>query len=132
MSFSKEVLAETAFRARIIAEAWRREAPMTSGTQRWSADFDRWLTGARPSSEARASTTRALRKMRRVAPRMYEVSYRLFILGEGIDEVTRWLNERAVRNNIPLPAGRDAHYARSDTVALVVAACDFVWCSSEG
>jgi len=47
------------------------------------------------------------------------------IHGEGLNETTAWLNERAIRNGIPLEPGQVEHYTLKDTVALFLAGCDF-------
>lgn len=65
-----------------------------------------------------------MRKLRRVSPRAYEVLLRTMIHGEGLNETTAWLNERAIRNGIPLE-GRAANYTLKDTVALFLAGVDF-------
>jgi hypothetical protein len=44
---------------------------------------------------------------------------------EPLEETTRWLNERAARNAIPLPDGRDVHYRLKDTVALFISGVDY-------
>ena len=137
MNFTTEVLATTASRARMIASDWRAEVPtaMTTsqigcdGNPAWHPDFDRWLTrsdGRRRGSEDRIRTTRAMRRLRSLAPRMFEVSYRLLLLGESVDGCTGWLNERAKRNAIPLPKGRTVHYCPKDTIAILIGTTDFV------
>jgi hypothetical protein len=67
-----------------------------------------------------------MRRLRRVAIREYEVMYRVLVLHEPITATTRWLNQRAIGNSIPLPTGRDVHYRDKDTVVLLVAGCG--WC----
>lgn len=139
--FSPAVLGQTARRALRIAADWRNEVPMTvtsatalaaDGTPAWSVDFGRWMADApRDAEDPRLRTTRALRQMRRIAPRMFDVSYRLLILGESVADCTRWLNERAQRNRIPLPPNRTAHYSEQDTIAILIGVCDFVWQSAE-
>jgi hypothetical protein len=103
------------------------------GSPQWHPDFARWLTARevistprpdRPTPEQRLRTTRAMRKLRKTAVREFEVVYRVMVTGERIKDTTKWLNERAVRNSIPLPAGRDVHYRPKDTLALVVSGID--------
>jgi hypothetical protein len=66
-----------------------------------------------------------MRRLRRVAVREYEVLYRVLVLGERLEETTIWLNERALRNAIPLQPGRDVHYSDKDTWALVICGIDY-------
>lgn len=47
------------------------------------------------------------------------------IHGESLDATTAWLNERAVRNAIPLPSGQAVNYTLKDTVALFLAGVDY-------
>lgn len=92
--------------------------------QRWSADMTRWLSNAVDEGN-RGRTTRVMRKLRRISPREYEVMYQAMVLGNDFDQITEWLNARAARNNIPLPAGRDVHYRVKDAVALFIAGVDY-------
>lgn len=68
-----------------------------------------------------------MRRLRQKAPRQYEVAYRVLMLGERLEDTTRWLNERAIRNGIEFPDHRPTgpHYSRKDTLALLIAAIDF-------
>jgi hypothetical protein len=66
-----------------------------------------------------------MRKLRKVAVREYEVCYRLLILHDTVASTTRWLNERARANGIPLPPRRDVHYVEKDTIALFVVGIDW-------
>jgi hypothetical protein len=77
-------------------------------------------------NESRLRTTKAMRRLRKFAVREYEVLYRILILGDSIEGVTVWLNERAARNHIPLPVGKPDHYTERDTWALFIAGVDFV------
>lgn len=109
----------------LLGEEWQREYPSqihdsaigADGTPRWHAEFARWLTNA-PDPDGRNRTTKVMRRLRRVSPRSFEVLFRALILGESFEEITRWLNERAVRNRIELPPDRDTHYRVKDSVAL--------------
>jgi hypothetical protein len=62
-----------------------------------------------------------------VAVREYEVLYRVLVLGERLEETTRWLNARAERNAVPFPPHRPSgpHYTQKDTLALVIAGIDY-------
>ena len=95
------------------------------GTPRWAGEFLHWLTRDDLSApagdeESRNRTDRAMRRLRSSAIREYEVIYRLLVVGESTREVTQWLCDRAIRNNIPLPPGRASHYTEKDTLALVI------------
>lgn len=103
------------------------------GAPQWHPDFARWLTAREvistprpdyPTPEQRLRTTRALRRLRKEAVREFEVVYRVMVTGERIEETTKWLNQRAERNGIPLPNGRSVHYRTKDTIALVVSGID--------
>ena len=135
-AYPPAILSETAVRARAISSDWRKEVPQSinvvalgiDGNPAWNPDFERWLTNTgRTDNEDRLATTRAMRRLRRIAPRMFEVCYRLLVLGEPIADCTRWLNERAKRNAIPLPDGKSAHYTEKDTIAILIGSTDFVW-----
>ena len=131
--FDPSVIKEAAHWGSFLGAEWIRDFPdrmherglVTDGTpQRWSSDFARWIEGANDEGN-RGRTTRVMRKLRRTAPREYEVMYRAMVLGQSFGEVTEWLNERALRNHIPLPAGRPEHYRVKDAVALFIAGVEF-------
>ena len=109
------MLNTTALRIAEFAREWRREAPlkMHSGTAlgldgdpQWHPDFDRWVGaigggGAHHSNpEGRLRLTRAMRQLRTVAPREYDVIYRVMVLGEDPEKTMYWLNDRAIRGEI--------------------------------
>ena len=128
---------DTAHWATWFASDWRAEAPLRihsaelglDGCPRWHPDFEKWLTreevrrSNRRNGDQRLRTTKVMRRLRRVAVREYEVLYRILVLGERLQETTRWLNERATRNDIPFPAHRPTgpHYTERDALALIVA-----------
>jgi hypothetical protein len=132
------VLAETARWVVDFRDYWRDEIPTRihgreigqGGTPEWHPDFARWLGvdyhGPRSDArwadhpEPRVRTTRAFRKLRKKAIREFEVCYRVVVLGERIEDTCQWLNERATRNAIPLPEGRDNHYTLHDATLLLV------------
>jgi len=137
MAIPASVLASTAYWLTRFSYDYRGESPgkihngtlSEDGTPQWHPDFARWLTAGgpidtpRPESrtpEDRLRTTRALRKLRSVAVREFEVVYRVMVLGDTVDDTTKWLNDRAQRNGIPLPPGQTVHYRRKDTVAIIV------------
>jgi len=100
------------------------------GSPKWHPDFERWLTTERSKSPKRRNdeqlrTTKVLRRMRRTNARMYEVCYRMLIQRESLEQTTAWLNERAIRNHIPLPPKRAVHYREKDTLALLMAGIDW-------
>lgn len=136
--YSDQVMRQTAHWASWFAADWKREFPLRlhsreiapDGSPQWHPDFLKWLVGDRMYStrcgdESRLRTTRAMRRLRKVAVREYEVLYRILVLDERLEDTTRWLNERAVRNQIPLPDGRTVHYTAKDTLALFIAGIDF-------
>jgi hypothetical protein len=99
----------------------------SDGAPQWHPDFARWLTSRevistprpeRATPEQRLRTTRAMRRLRKEAIREFEVVYRVMVLGERIEDTTRWLNERAIRN------GKSSRYRTKDTIALVISGVD--------
>lgn len=130
---------QTAHWASWFAADWKREMPLrihsadiaADGSPEWHPDFAKWLTrDERPrkrNGDQRLRTTKVMRRLRRVAVREYEVLYRVLVLGERLEDTTRWLNQRAERNGVPLPPHRPSgpHYTRKDTLALVIAGIDF-------
>lgn len=127
---------QTAHWAAYFANDWKQEAPehihvhqlASDGTPQWHPDFELWITrDERPvrNSGERLRTTKVMRRLRRAAVREYEVLYRVLVLGERLEDTTRWLNDRALRNAIPLQPGREVHYTDKDTLALVICGIDF-------
>lgn len=103
------------------------------GTPEWHVTFARWMSARvvidQPRPEVRTETnrlrtTKALRKLRQVAVREYEVVYRIMVLKDSIENTTIWLNDRAERNNIPLPEGRSVHYSNKDTSCILFSGID--------
>ena len=126
--FPAAALEEAAQWGKFFGEEWAHEFP-ESVPPSWPTDFAHLLSAAvdrSAGSSARARTSRVMRKLRRVSPRAYEVLLRTMIHGESLADTTAWLNERALRNAIPLEAGRTEHYTLKDTVALFIASVDFV------
>lgn len=139
--FPDEVLKATGYWLAKFATDYRGESPQKihdgsladDGSPQWHPDFAKWLTANRvidtprpehPTEQQRLRTTRALRKLRSTAVREFEVLYRVMVLGDSVEDTTKWLNDRAERNSIPLPAGRSVHYVRKDTIALIVSGID--------
>ena len=69
-------------------------------------------------SEDRARLKAALKRLRERSLREYEVLYRILALGHSVNEVTEWLNERAIRGKHP------ERYRQRDTMVIVYAAVD--------
>lgn len=102
------------------------------GSPQWHSEFARWLTAREsqtdtfiPNPEHRLRTTRAMRKLRRTSVRGYEVTLRTFG-GEKVEDTTRWLNDRARRNAIPLPPGRTFHYSQKDTLVILYSSLTYM------
>lgn len=140
VNFPTAVIQDTAYWAKHFAEGWRREVPLRihdrdvseGGTPDWHPSFERWLTRTEPSRREmtekdieRLRTTKVMRLLRKQSPRSFEVLYRLLMLGESIEATTIWLNERAIRNEIPLPEGQTVHYRLKDTIAILIAGIAF-------
>lgn len=131
--FPREALEETLKWGEWFAGEWRRDAPPTQthasvlsddGTPQWTSAFSGWISNA-PGEEGRHRTTTVMRRLRRIAPREFEVLLRTLLQGESIENTTKWLNERAQLHDIPLPSGRAVHYRTKDTVALMMAGIAF-------
>lgn len=135
MGLPDAVLATTARWMSDFAADWRGEVPIrihssaidSGGAPEYDGAFTRWLTRSdKPDDprdqhrnpENRLRITRAMRALRRVAPREYEVVYRVMILGETVEQAAKWLNERAIRG------GHPERYTRKDTVAIIVSGVD--------
>jgi hypothetical protein len=132
--FPPSVISEAMHWGLFFSEEWRQDFPdqihqhrlSGDGTREWAATFSAWLSNSPGATDQeRGRTTRVMRKLRRIAPRAYEVLYRTMVEREPLEETTRWLNERAARNAIPLPDGRDVHYRLKDTVALFISGVDY-------
>jgi len=121
-----------------IAINWATEVPLRlhsseiaeDGSPKWHPDFERWITTENKRHRSRRQdeqlrTTKVMRRMRRSHPRAYEVCYRILIRHESLESTTEWLNERATRNEVELPPGRDRHYRDKDTLALLMAGIDW-------
>jgi len=109
---------------------YRGEAPLRihngalapDGSRQWSPEFAQWITGDMPQqrverSETQMRLTRAMRHLRDVAPREYDVMHRL-LSGETTEEIQSWLNDRAERG------GHPERYSLKDTVVLIVSGAD--------
>ncbi len=61
-----------------------------------------------------------MRGLRKVAPRQYEVLYRIMVNGESIETTTSWLNARAIRG------GHPERYRPGDTLVILQSSINWV------
>lgn len=104
----------------------RETAP--DGTPEWHHDFTRWLYAEPPSRSAygrtdpdqRLRTTRAFRKLRRKAPREFDVLYLMVAKKPplGLGAVASALNERAIRNE------KEDRYTEEAVLMLAISGLD--------
>ena len=127
MALPTDVLQRTSKWIPWLAATWHEEVPIKMhyrdqfdehGDPALTAEFSAWLYGVRRNSERRTRLTSAMRKMRRLSIREYEVAYRIIVNGERVEDTTKWLNERAIRN------GKKDRYSVQDTTAIIVSAVD--------
>jgi hypothetical protein len=119
------VLVETDRWGRFFAEEWRPDFPdSTDRPLAWRDELAGWLAGS-PEIADSGRTARVMKRLRRVSPRAYEVALRAMVYGESLEQITAWLNERAARNNIPVPRGKEAHYTLKDTTSIFAFAVDW-------
>ena|SRR5437868_2356598 len=131
--FPDSVLEHMAHWLGVFAAEWHQDIPLKlhtgqlekgTGAPQWHPEFARWLSGNRGEGprnpEGRLRVTRAMRALRKEAPRQYEVLYRIMVLGESIESTTTWLNARAIRG------GHPERYRRGDTLAILQASIDWV------
>jgi hypothetical protein len=81
------------------------------GTPEWAPEFTSWMKG-------NSRVVRAMRRLRRVSVREYEVAYRALFLGQTDVQIAKWLTERAIRNDKP------ERYSKADAQVIVVSAID--------
>ena len=126
-----DVLEQTSRHIAQFASEWRDETPLVvhrrqldgGGTPGWSGEFMGWITrdergrDYEPQSEERQRVTRAMRMLRKVAPREHETLWRIFS-GESVEQVCAWLNERSIRH------GHPERYSMKDTVVIIVSGVD--------
>lgn len=117
------------FKGEIPQRIHSREGLDDGGVPQWHPEFARWLTAREiidtPSPlistpEHRLRTTRAMRKLRRLAVRQYEVVWRVCVQGEPLHQTTRWLNDRAHRNAI------EYRYSDRDTLVMLHGGLDLM------
>ena len=123
--FDPAALEQALYWARLMTLEWQKTHPdAVQGEGQWAKQLADWITLSGYTDDTR--TTRVMKRLRRVAPREYEVVFRAMIRGESFGEITQWLNERAERNEIPVPEGKDGkHYVERDAVALFLAGVEF-------
>lgn len=125
-ALSAQTKRQAMYWASYFAEEWAGDTP-----RQWNPALTHLLPNSRTPRDggeevSRARTTRAIRRLRKASVREYEVLYRILILGDSIEGVTAWLNERAVRNAIPLEEGKTVHYTEQDAWVLFISGVDFV------
>ena len=123
--FDPATLEQALYWGRLMALEWQKTHPdAVAGEGEWAKQLSDWITSSGYSDDTR--TTRVMKRLRRVSPREYEVVFRAMIMGQSFAQITDWLNERAARNEIPLPEGKDGkHYVERDAVALFLAGIEF-------
>lgn len=93
------------------------------GTPGWHPGFAAWLTRlSRPAMDEvepdRIRVTRAMRSLRKVAPREHDVCYRALVLSHSPEQIQLWLNDRAIRQ------GHAERYTLKDTCVLIISGVD--------
>ena len=115
----------------MFAARWSEEIPSKihgstlgdDGRPRWDGEFAAWMVkgpwwrGDDSPASAQLRITRAMRNLRKVAPREYDVIRRAFT-GESVEQINAWLNDRSIRG------GHRERYTRKDTVVLIVSGVD--------
>lgn len=135
--FPPDKMKQVAFWLRVFMEDWHGEAPLRihhrdtakDGSPDWHPDFARWIELEEFEGRQRAKnparvrdqrirTTRAFRKLRKRAPREFDVLYCLVVHRMTLLDVSQALTERAVRLNKP------ERYTPSGVLVLTVSAVD--------
>ena len=115
----------------MFAAKWNEETPSRihqatlgeDGTPGWDGEFSAWVTkgpwwrGDHSPTSSNLRITRAMRNLRKVAPREYDVLRRAFT-GESAEQIREWLNERAIRG------GHPERYSLKDTIVLMASGVD--------
>lgn len=131
----QSVLEETARHLAEFKREWHGESPLKihsrdldhGGTPRWTPLFVGWLLRGpqydstdqhRNDPQTRLRLTRAFRTLRHVAPREFEVLYRMMVLDESVESTQAWLNARAERG------GHHERYSAKDVIVIVISAID--------
>jgi hypothetical protein len=115
----------------MFAAKWNEETPgrihkstlAEDGTPTWTGEFYSWVAkgpwwrGDDSPASSSLRLTRAMRSLRKVAPREYDVMRRAFT-GESVEQICEWLNDRAIRG------GHPERYSLKDTVVLLASGAD--------
>lgn len=130
--FSSDVMRDMVHWLSVFRIEWYQEVPQRlhsrdiddGGAPQWHPEFLYWLTRNKHSQQrnpaGRLRVTQAMRSLRKVAPRQYEVLYRIMVLNDSVEATTQWLNERAIRH------GHPERYRKGDTLAILQAGVDWV------
>jgi len=94
-----------------------------NGSPQWSPEFRAYLTGDQELKAWQKDSDprrlkRAMKRIRERSLREYEVLHRILDGGQTIEEITAWLNDRAIRG------GHPERYSVAMTVVIVFAAVD--------
>jgi hypothetical protein len=128
---SDVVLARTSVNIRHFFAEWQSEIPMRihsggldrGGGPAWDGEFAHWLLKDERRQrdedhpETRLRLVRAMRMLRKVAPREHDVVWKVFA-GDSPSQINAWLNERAER------LGHPERFTMKDTVVLIVSGID--------
>ena len=127
-----------AFWMRVFIEDWHGEIPLrihswelgADGAPMWHPDFARWIEkedfeggprgDKKRNSDQRIRTTRAFRKLRKTAPREFDVLYCLVAHRMRLNEVADALTTRAIR------IGKPERYTSTGVLILTVSAVEKV------
>jgi hypothetical protein len=132
---------QTAQWLQFFADEWMDEVPLRVhsygvddghglGGPAFHPDFIRWLgpictcpdclqiERKRRNSDSRTRTTKAFRKLRKIAPREFDVLYSLCVLRNSIDGTAEFLNARAIRLDKP------ERYTRAGVILLAISGVD--------
>lgn len=96
------------------------------GSLRWDGGFLDWLTNeqlrfegrGKPNAVERHRVTKALRMLRKEAPREFECVYRVIALGDTVEGVAAWLNARAEEKGYP------ERYTLKDAAVIIISGVD--------
>lgn len=117
------------FWAREFSSSWRMDMPdrihsreiAQDGSPQWHPEFAAWIedeSTRRRAPEQQRRTKRAFRRLRKVAPREFEVAYRFCVQGEDLGQIAAWLSARAERIDKP------ERYDRSAVLLILYSAID--------
>ncbi len=141
ISFKPSDLQQCAQWLQFFADEWMGEVPLNIhsravddghglGSPAFHADFIRWVgpictcpscfesDKKRRNSDSRTRATKAFRKLRKVAPREFDVLYSLCVLRNSINGTAEFLNGRAIRLDKP------ERYSRTGVLFLAISGVD--------